>query len=106
MSMHGAEIEIERAMSEEERAKLLEQVVIRNPHMRGAQVADVLDESYNADHFLSLTEPFWESDEGQLIARSASIRLRHLVAIALLAAGWLAEDAEWALVLARKAYAS
>jgi hypothetical protein len=54
---------VQERMTEEERQKFLERMTGRNPHLRGAHVADVLDMLYEQDAFLALAEPFYEAYE-------------------------------------------
>lgn len=51
---------VDRALTDEERARFLTEVYNKMPRLQGAHVADVLDIWNNSDAFLGLVEPFWE----------------------------------------------
>lgn len=57
---------VDRALTDEERARFLAEVYNRMPRLVGAHVADILDIWQNSDAFLGLTEPFWEAHEAEL----------------------------------------
>lgn len=59
----GAVLAVEGRMTEEEREEFLARMTWRNPHLRGAHVADILDMLYESDAYLGIVEPFFEDNE-------------------------------------------
>jgi len=57
---------VARALTEDEQRDLMAAVTARWPRLDGADPADVLDLTDNADMFLDLTEPFFELHGGEL----------------------------------------
>lgn len=51
---------VQDAMTEDERERALAYINRTYPTMRGAHIADFLQITHDADHFLWLTEPFFE----------------------------------------------
>lgn len=47
-----------------QRSRILHRWGTANPHMRGADVADILDMLADADSNLDVTEPFWAANPG------------------------------------------
>jgi hypothetical protein len=84
---------VERALCDEERARLLRRFLAYNPRWRGTEVADVLATLNDGDAFLDLLEPLYE-DHGHEVPE------RGLLASAALAAALLdgPEAVTWARV--------
>lgn len=65
-------LDVQAAMTPDERSTFLATFTTLNPHWDGADVADVLAELANADALLSLTEPAYE-DHGDKVPESGLI---------------------------------
>lgn len=53
-------VRVEKAMTEEERQGFLDDLIMLNPHLRGAHVADLLDMLAESDANLDVIEPMYE----------------------------------------------
>jgi hypothetical protein len=56
------------ALTEDERAAILNRWAPPGSRMHGAHVDDLLEMAYDADALIMDTEPFWEANEGDLPA--------------------------------------
>jgi hypothetical protein len=57
---------VEAAMTEEEKKVFLTTFTEKNPHYRGAPVADVLEVLFDRDCYLAITEPLYEAHKDEL----------------------------------------
>jgi hypothetical protein len=94
---------VESMLTDEEEQSFLDNAHIRNPHLRGANVADILDMMHQADAHLEVTEPvmhrFLEYTGGE------PSRLSQLFELCLFAAIYIRRDpTEGAVPLAHEIY--
>jgi hypothetical protein len=59
-----ARLNIRRALTETEKARILDQGVTANPLMRGARYDDILEHAWDTDAYVSATEPFFDANHG------------------------------------------
>lgn len=74
---------VEAALSDEQKALILERWEHLNPHQKGAHVADILDLVRSCDGDLEYSEPWWEEHGDK-----APIGDNTLWAIAIIAVVW------------------
>jgi hypothetical protein len=59
---------VEAILTDEEKQTFLNRVHERNPQLRGAAVADVIDIMCDRDAYLEYTEPLYEAHEAEIVA--------------------------------------
>jgi hypothetical protein len=72
MSRTDVYLQTEDAMTLDQRSAFLDRVFEINPHLRGAEVADVLDMFDNADSNLDVVEPFFIHHRDQIPATQST----------------------------------
>jgi len=86
-------LDVEAALSEDERREFLDAVARLDPRLRGAKVADVLSIADDADSFLGIVEPMFEEHADELTAMEANALFRPAVCARIVLAG--REDPGW-----------
>lgn len=74
-------IAIARALGPELEARARETMVNRNPRLRGAHLADLLDMSHNEDAHLHVSEPYFEQHAFKRDQTTATLTYMALVAL-------------------------
>jgi hypothetical protein len=69
---------VTRALTEAQRDAIVERFTALNPHYRGAECADILDELAESDSDLGQTEPFFD-DHPDLLVDGAGVAARALI---------------------------